>query len=146
MGVNPFGLAMMAVILIPNIIFAIRCRDGFENLWHHRLAEGLEQAGRYGCMAFMAVRGPRFGFSSDEAFALYLLVGCALVLAYCAVWLICFRKNSLFRALALSILPSVLFLFCGVMSHSILLTLSALIFAPSHITISYQNAVRARKE
>ena len=31
---NVFGLAMVAVILIPNIVFAIRCKDGFANQWH----------------------------------------------------------------------------------------------------------------
>ena len=44
------------------------------------------------------------------------------------------------RALSLSILPSILFLFSGVMSHSLLLTLSSLVFAPCHIAISYQSA------
>ncbi len=28
---NIFGLIMIAVIMIPNIIFAIRCKEGFEN-------------------------------------------------------------------------------------------------------------------
>lgn len=30
---NPFGLIFIAVIMILNIIFAIKCKDGFENLW-----------------------------------------------------------------------------------------------------------------
>jgi hypothetical protein len=53
------------------------------------------------------------------------------------VW---FKKKSVFKALALSILPSALFLFSGVMSRSVLLTLSAIVFAPSHIAVSYKNA------
>ena len=28
---NVFGLMFMAVILIPNILFAVKCKDGFEN-------------------------------------------------------------------------------------------------------------------
>mgnify|MGYP006893081470 CR=1 FL=1 len=28
---NVFGLMIMAVIMIPNIVFAIKCKDGFEN-------------------------------------------------------------------------------------------------------------------
>ena len=74
------------------------------------------------------------------AFVLYLLVNTALVILYCAIWMVCFRKNNMFRALALSIIPSVLFLFSGLMSRSILLILSAVLFAPSHILISYKNA------
>ena len=58
----------------------------------------------------------------------------------CAIWIVCFRKNSVFRALALSVIPSVLFLFSGIMSRSVLLIISSVIFAPSHIIISYRNA------
>ena len=43
--------------------------------------------------------------------------------------------------MALSIIPSAMFLFSGIISRSLLLTLSALLFAPSHILISYKNAV-----
>ena len=36
--------------------------------------------------------------------------------------------------------PSVLFLFSGIMSRSILLIIAAILFAPSHILLSYKNA------
>ena len=58
---------------------------------------------------------------------------------YCAIWIICFKKNSVFRALALSIIPSMLFLFSGIMSRSVLLIIASALFAPSHIVISYKN-------
>lgn len=51
----------------------------------------------------------------------------------------CFKKNSVFRALALSIIPSMLFLFSGIMSRSVLLIIASVLFAPSHIVISYKN-------
>ena len=140
MSLNVFGLIFMVFILVPNVVFALRCRDGFEYTRTSRALELLEQIGRYGCFAFMIVPGPGFGFSSDEALALYLIVDALLVAAYCAIWIVCFRKPGIFRALSLSILPSILFLFSGVMSHSILLTLSSLVFAPCHIAISYQSA------
>ena len=140
MRINVFGLAYMAVILVPNLVFALRCREGFAHPRTNRVLELLEQIGRFGCFAFMILPGPGFGFSSDEALALYLIVDALLALAYCVIWIVCFRRPGIFRALSLSILPSILFLFSGVMSHSILLTLSSLIFAPSHIAISYQSA------
>lgn len=140
MRINVFGLAFMAVILAPNLVFALRCREGFAHPRTNRVLELLEQIGRFGCFAFMILPGPGFGFSSDEALALYLIVDALLALAYCVIWIVCFRRPGIFRALSLSILPSILFLFSGVMSHSILLTLSSLIFAPSHIAISYQSA------
>ncbi len=137
-----YGLAFMVIIMIPNIVFAIKCKDGFENKYRNKVVEAMEQIGRFGCFGFMCVNipGTWFGWWSDEAFALYLVVDTVLALLYCGIWAVCFRKNSLFRALALSILPSALFLFSGIMSRSILLILSAMLFAPTHILISYKNA------
>ena len=139
---NVFGLVMVAVIMIPNILFAMKCKDGFVNKWNNKFVETVEQIGRFGCFGFMIINipGTWFGWWSDEAFAVYLVVDALLVTLYCVIWAVCFRKSSVFRALALSIIPSVLFLFSGVMSRSILLTIAALLFAPSHIMLSYQNA------
>ena len=139
---NVFGLVMVAVIMIPNILFAMKCKDGFVNKWNNKSVETVEQIGRFGCFGFMIINipGTWFGWWSDEAFAVYLVVDALLVTLYCVIWAICFRKSSVFGALALSIIPSVLFLFSGIMSRSILLTIAALLFAPSHIMLSYQNA------
>ena len=138
---NIFGLVMLAVIMIPNILFAMKCKDGFVNKWNNKSVETVEQIGRFGCFGFMIINipGTWFGWWSDEAFAVYLVVDAVLVTLYCVIWAVCFRKSSVFRALALSIIPSVLFLFSGIMSRSILLTIAAVLFAPSHILISYQN-------
>lgn len=139
--INIFGLIFMAVIMIPNIIFAIMNKDGFENLWENKRIELLEQIGRYGCFIFMVINVPGtwFGWWSDEAFALYLVINTSLVLIYLLIWFVCFRKESVFRSLSLSIIPSVIFLFSGITARSILLIISALIFAPCHILISYKN-------
>lgn len=142
MIINVFGLVFMAVIMIPNIIFAIKCKGAFENKWENKTVEVLEQVGRYACFLFMILNIPKtwFGWWSDEAFALYLIADAVLVTAYCVIWAVCFRKNSMFRALSLSIIPSVIFLFSGIMSRSVLLIISAVVFAPHHILISYKNA------
>lgn len=139
---NVFGLVMVAVIMIPNVLFAMKCKDGFVNKWNNKSVETVEQIGRFGCFGFMIINipGTWFGWWSDEAFAVYLVVDAVLVTLYCVIWAVCFRKSSVFRVLALSIIPSVLFLFSGIMSRSILLTIAAVLFAPSHILISYQNA------
>ena len=140
--VNLWGLLFVGILLIPNILFALRHREGFENAWHNHLVETQEQIGRYGCIKYMWLQVTRtcFGWPSDEAFALYLVLDAVLLLAYCVIWGICFNKSSLFRALALSILPSLLFLASGFLSRSILLILAALVFAPCHILLSYRNA------
>ena len=128
--------------MIPNVIFALKCKDGFENRWENKAVEVLEQIGRYGCFAFMVINIPKtwFGWASDEAFALYLIVDAVLIIAYCVIWVVCFKKNSVFRALSLSMIPSAIFLFSGIMSRSVLLMISAVVFAPCHILISYKNA------
>lgn len=139
---NIFGLVFIVIIMIPNIIFAIKCKDGFDNKWNNKIIEILEQIGRFGCFGFMIINIPKtwFGFWSDEAFAIYLIVDTILVLLYCVIWFICRKKNNIFKALSLSVIPSVIFLFSGIMARSVLLIVSALIFAPCHIMISYKNA------
>ena len=138
---NLFGLIFIVLIMIPNILYAIKCKDGFQNKWQNKSIELLEQIGRFGCFGFMIINipGTWLGWWSDEAFAGYLIVNVVLIVLYCAIWLMCFRKNTVFRALALSILPSIIFLFSGIMSRSILLIIASMIFAPCHILISYKN-------
>lgn len=138
---NLFGLLFVAVIMIPNIIYGIKCKEGFENKWSNKTVELLEQVGRFGCIGFMILNipGTYFGWWSGDAFVAYLIVNAVLIVAYCVIWAVCFRSNSIFRALALSVLPSVVFLLSGVLSRSVLLTAAALVFAPCHILISYKN-------
>lgn len=42
-GLNVFRLIMIAVIMIPNIIFAIRYKECFENQWSNKFVEVAEQ-------------------------------------------------------------------------------------------------------
>lgn len=139
---NVYGAVLVAVILVPNVLFTLKCRDGFENRWQNKAVECIEQIGRFGCFGFMIfnIPGTCFGWWSDAARTAYLVVDAVLAAAYCGIWAVCFRRSSVFRALALSIIPSVLFLFSGIMSRSVLLTAAAVLFAPSHILLSYQNA------
>ena len=138
---NFFGLILMILIMIPNIIYAIKCKGDFGKLpqtkfW--KILEVFEQIGRYGCFACMIfnIPGTCFGFASGNLFSTYLIVDFVLVFAYCIIWIFCFKKNNLFRAVALSVLPSFVFFFSGILSRSLLLTFSALIFAPCHVAIS----------
>ena len=139
---NIFGLAFITAIMIPNVIFAIKYKGAFQNKYNNKAIECMEQIGRFGCFGFMIFNIPTtwFGWWSDEAFAAYLIVDALLVCLYIAIWIICWHKNNVFRATALSTIPSAIFLFSGIMSRSVLLVLSALLFAPTHILISYKNA------
>ena len=141
MGINFYGLMLIVLILIPNLIFAMKHPEGFENKWSNKLVETLEQIGRFGCFIMMVVKTPWWGFSSAEAFIVYIAVSATLTLAYIVIWAVCFKKSSLFRALALSIIPSVLFIFCGAVSHEYILLALGILFAPCHIAISVKNAL-----
>ena len=138
---NIYGLVFMVIIMVPNIVYAIRCKDGFANRWQNKIVETLEQIGRFGCFGFMVINipGTWFGWWSDGAFSAYIIVDSVLVFFYCLFWTVLWKKNNLFRALALSIIPSAVFLFSGVLSRSVLLIVSALLFAPMHILISSKN-------
>ena len=139
---NPFGLVFITIIMIPNVVFAIRCKGGFANNYRNKAIEMVEQIGRIGCFGFMIfnIPGTWFGWASNESFALYLILDALLVTLYCVLWIVCWKKNGIFKAFTLSIIPSAVFLISGIMSRSILLTVAALLFAPVHIFISYQNA------
>ena len=139
---NIFGLAFITAIMIPNIIFALKHKEAFENRYHNKTIEIIEQIGRFGCSGFMIFNIPTtwFGWWSDEAFAIYLMVDAVLIVLYCTIWVIYWRKNNVFKAMSLSIIPSAIFLFSGIMCRSILLIISSLLFAPAHIFISYKNA------
>ena len=50
---NYWGLIFIIVILIPNIVFAITCKDGFENRYKNKLVGFLEQIARFGCFICM---------------------------------------------------------------------------------------------
>ena len=139
---NPFGLVFITIIMIPNIVYALRCKDGFANNYRNKTVELVEQIGRFGCFGFMIfnVPGIWFGWRSDKVFAAYLIVNALSITLYCVLWIVCWKKKGIFKALALSIIPSAVFLISGIMSRSILLIVAALLFAPAHIFISYQNA------
>ena len=139
---NDVGLLFVILLLVPNLLFALRHREGFVNRFENKWLERLEQVGRFGCMAFMVFNlpGTVWGFASGGSALWYLGLNLLLLALYWLAWAVFWRKSGLFRALTLSILPSVQFLASGILMRSLLLTACALVFAPCHILISYRNA------
>ena len=132
----------MVAILVPNFLFARRYPEVF-TASQNKLLEALEQIGRFGCFGFMIIQlpGAVWGFWFPGAQEVYFAYGMVITALYCLVWALCFHKPSLFRALALSILPSLLFLGSGFLLCSLPLILSALLFAPCHIFISVRSVL-----
>lgn len=140
---NIYGLIFVIVILIPNIIFAYSCKDGFENHYENKLVEIMEQIGRFGCFIsmFLVIPFLNKGFWFKSGKTIYIALGIVLVTLYCAGWIIFWKEDSIRKSLYLSIVPSLLFIESGVISGNFQLLVFAIIFAPCHILISYMNAI-----
>lgn len=143
MGIfNYYGLIIIVLILLPNIAFAALNKDGFKNAYENKPLEICEQIGRFGCFILMIVNVPYtyFGFRFNYALAAYLAVNGAFTFVYLLGWIVLWKKPGVLRALLLSITPSAIFLFSGVMLTNVPLSVLAVLFAITHITLSYKNA------
>ena len=60
---NIWGMIFIVVIMIPNIIFAHKYKDGFGNAHISRIIICTEQIGRYGCIGFMFLIFPVLGLA-----------------------------------------------------------------------------------
>ena len=141
---NYYGLIFIAIIMIPNIIFAICNRDGFTNKYKNKIAEILEQAGRFACITLMIFNIPYtyFNFWFEYALAVYLTVNGILCLLYLIFWVVFWDKNGKIKALSLSIIPSAVFLFSGIAVASIPRIAFAVLFGANHILLSYKNSIK----
>lgn len=139
---NYYGLIIMAIIMIPNIIFAVKHKNSLANTYRNKAVEIMEQIGRYGCFALMIFNIPYayFDFWFENALIVYLSVNGFLCLAYILLWIVCWNRNDKFKALSLSIIPSCIFLFSGIVLAYIPLIVFAILFAINHIIISCKNA------
>ncbi len=138
---NWFGLILVILILLPNMIWAIKNRDA-ENKCKNRMMNIFEQIGRYGCMFLMVfnIGVAEFGFASPASFVIYLLGNVVLLLFYWAFWAVYMKKPGVFAALMLSVLPALIFLLCGITLRHWLLAAFALFFGIAHIYVSLANA------
>ena len=139
---HPFGALFVVLLLVPNIVFALTRKEGFSNRFQNRLLELLEQIGRFGCFLFMILCPPGLcaGWWFSGAKAACLIVGGALTALYLLGRIVFWKEDSLRKSLALSVLPSLLFLESGLLTRSLPLLLAAALFAPCHILISCRNA------
>ena len=138
---NYYGLAIMAAIMIPNIIYAVKHKNQV-TIYDNRAAIVFEQIGRYSCFVFMIFNIPYtyigFWFSFGEIF--YITINAVLLLGYCISWIVLWNKNGIVKALLLSIIPSLVFFVSSILIASIPLFVFAVIFAVTHILISIKSA------
>lgn len=138
---NYYGLIAVAIIMLPNIISAVVDKSTFENKYNSKAMLILEQIGRYGCMMFMIFNIPYtyFNFWFTHALIVYLIINGVLLVLYILGWIIFRKGRNTVKMLWLSIIPTTLFLFSGVMLLSVPLIILAVIFGIGHITVSYMN-------
>ena len=108
--INLFGGAIVVLMLIPNIVYAIKNKDE-KNLCKNRAMNILEQIGRYGCIILMWL--PlfvwEFGFAGVAQMIIYAAGNSALLFAYFIVYALYFKEKTARRALALAIIPACMF-------------------------------------
>ena len=92
---NYIGLIIIAVIMIPNVVFAMTNKDGFENEYKNKSVETLEQIGRFACFILMIFNIPYtyFGFWFAYGKLVYIIINSALVVAYVTGWVVFWNKT-----------------------------------------------------
>lgn len=145
---NLYGLVIIIIMMMPSIIYAFKIRDGFKNNYKNKVLEEFENTGRIGSMIFMIFNIPLsyLNFWFENAIYVYLIINGILLVVYILSWIFLWKENNLRKVLLLSIVPSVMFLFSGIMILSVLLLVFAVIFASTHIIISIKNYNRRNYE
>ena len=140
--INLWGLIIVVLMLVPNIIYAIKEKN-MENKCTNKLMNILEQIGRYGCMFLMVVNLglKEFGFPAVEAFLVYLFGNVLLMASYWLIWVLYFREKRNWKQIALAVIPTCIFMLCGVTLRHYLLIVFAIIFGVGHIYVTRANKV-----
>ena len=139
---NVFGLILVILLLIPNMVYAIKFKDQ-KNPCTNKFMNILEQIGRYACMFLMVfnIGIAEFGFGSVGAFLIYIIGNVLLMLSYWVIWILYFHKQSFGKQIILVILPTCLFLLSGITMRHYLLILFGLVFGVGHVYVTYKNRI-----
>lgn len=135
---NLWMAGIVVLLLIPNLIYALRHRGGGISS-PNRTINLLEQIGRFGCMIFMVVplgvRGGEFGFYSWEELIIWAAGILLLLLAYYVCWAFYARRPGRRLALALAVIPCGIFLLSAVLLRHWVLAVFTGIFTGTHLYI-----------
>ena len=137
--INLFGAGIIVLIMIPNIIYAVKQKQDETQIKVPRYLSACEQLGRYGCIILMwlPLLVWKFGFGSVEEYLIYLIGNGVLLLCYYLFWMFYSRKRTLSVAMALAIIPTAIFLLSGILLRHWLLVVAAILFGSAHCMITY---------
>ncbi len=109
---NFYGFIIILVIMIPNIVFMLKNKNGFENKYSNIKVETLEQIGRFACFLLMIINIPYLtkGYWFKNGEIIYICLNSILCVLYCLFWIIFWNKDGIVKSLLLSIIPSIMFL------------------------------------
>lgn len=138
--INIFGGVIVLLILIPNIIYALKNKEETPEK-SNIIIRIIEQVGRYACMLLMIVPlfVGEFGFSPLEFMFNYLIGNLILLVFYYIFWVLFAKNKSLDKALALAAIPTLIFINSAISVKHWTLLVFALLFGASHIYITYKN-------
>ena len=138
--INLFGAVIVVLMLIPNIVYAIKNKDE-KNRCTNRVMNAVEQVGRYACILLMwfPLLVWKFGFAGVGESLLYFAGNGILLAAYWITFAVYFKKKNAGLALALAVLPACIFLLSGILLRHWLLVGFAVLFAVGHIYVTYKN-------
>ncbi|MCQ2563411.1 MAG: hypothetical protein MJ128_02825 [Mogibacterium sp.] len=136
--INLFGAIIVLLIIIPNIIYALRKKNETEAPDVPQYLTVCEQTGRYGCIILMwlPLMVWEFGFKSNEEFVIYLFLNGILIIIYYLYWAGYFKQKTLKKGLVLAIIPTTIFLVSALLLRHWLLAFFALLFGFAHIRIT----------
>ena len=140
--INVFGLIFVVLLLIPNIIYAIKVKDQ-QNKCTNKAMNIVEQIGRYGSMLLMVfnIGLAEFGFASVFEFLIYLFGNTILIITYWIIWGLYFKNQTYAKQMSLAVIPTCLFLLSGITLQHYLLILFAVIFGIAHVYVTNYNRV-----
>jgi len=145
--INYLNIAIVAVMLIPNIFYAVKFR-GSKNLCTNKAMKIVEFVGRILCILFMVypLGQKEFGFPSAENFIIYIFGNGILVALYIVVWISYFKKANRLKGVVLSVVPPAVFVLCGLTLEHWLLVFAGVLFGISHIYVTSVNSVKKYSE
>ena len=138
--INIFGGVIVVLMLIPNIIYALKNKEETPEK-SNIVIRITEQVGRYSCMLLMIVPlfVGEFGFSPLVFMFNYLIGNFILLVFYYIFWVLYSKSKSLDKAIALAVIPSLIFINSAISVKHWTLLVFALVFGASHIYITYKN-------
>lgn len=138
--INGFGAIIIIVMMIPNILFAVKNKD-MTNRCDNRMMNVIEQIGRYACLVLMwlPLLVWKFGFRSVFEMFAYIIGSGILLTVYLVIWVLYFKKPTMRTAVSLAVIPTIIFLLCGILLRHWLLVAAALLFGVGHIYVTMKN-------